>query len=94
MAKRNTTNLSAPEFHRIDNLDLATYFLLHKIDPVDRETEGSTAFLFFPRSPEVDKLIIDFMTPCSECGITFSAVGPARARARRMLIEGELDGRQ
>lgn len=90
MAKRDTIKQNGAEIFKTDNLDLATYLLLHKIEPIKRESEGSKAFLFFPRSKDLDKSIIDFMNPCSECGITFSDVGPARARARRMLIEGEL----
>ncbi len=94
MAKRDTTNpKNSPELFRTDNLDLATYLLLHKIEPVNREEVGTKGFLFFPRSPDVDKFIIDFMNACPTCGITFQDVGPTRARARRMLIEGELDGR-
>ena len=94
MAKRNKSGSNGGELFKTDNLDLATYLLLHKIEPVNREVEGAKSFLFFPRSTELDKLIVEFMNACPKCGITFSDVGPARARARRMLIEGELDGRQ
>ena len=79
---------------RTDNLDLCTYLLLHKIVPFKRETEGRTSFLLFPRTSKVDKLVAEFFNPCPQCGITFKDVGPVRAGARKMLVHGELDGRQ
>ena len=88
MGTKKTVTPNDSDLFETDDLDLINFLLLYKIEPIKRETDGTKSSLFYRRSADLDKLIITSMNPCAACGIRFSDVGPARARARRLLLEG------
>ncbi len=75
------------------DLDLVNYLTLRKFEPIDRTIEeDKQAFLIYKRTPELDKALADYMNRCTSCGIIFKEVGPARAKARSMLLDGLSQG--
>jgi len=85
---RKTKPKATAENFKTPDLDLANYLTLRKFEPIDRTTEEARAFLIYERTPELDKAIVDYVNRCTACGITFSEVGPARAKARSLLLDG------
>ncbi len=75
-------------FFETPDLDLVNYLTLQKFEPIDRVTRDAQAFLIYERTEELDKSLIDYMNRCTTCGIIFKDVGPARAKARSLLMDG------
>lgn len=65
------------------------------IKPINHTEENGRARLHYLRDYKLEAELRNHMARCSECGVAFSEVGEAYAKAKRMLLDGDLgDGKQ
>jgi len=79
-----------PPLYQTSDLELVTFFVLHDIHPIKRTKGDLRATLYYNKTDELDKLLVEYMSECRACRISFSKVCYARSAAKRELLDGNV----